>query len=142
MSYLRATDPYPLQSAEHNRLHEFYAHLAEGRLTTTRCLGCGRTAWPPRGFCAECCSDRYEWADLEATGAVRAFTIQEAGVPPGFPRPLVFAIVEVQGLRIFAPILDAEPARLRLGAPVRFTPMRVADGPDGSPRYLAAFLPA
>jgi len=139
VSYLRATDPYPLQSAEQNRLHEFYAHLAAGRLTTTRCNGCGRLDWPPRAFCPACASDAYEWVPLPHEGRLHAFTVQEGGVPPGFPRPLVFAIVEVEGLRLFAPILDADPARLALGARVVFNPMRVADGPDGSARHLVAF---
>ena len=50
MSYFRAIDPFPLESAEHNRLHEFYARLGAGTLVTTRCGGCGRTAWPPRNM--------------------------------------------------------------------------------------------
>ena len=49
MSYFRATDPFPLESAEQNKLHEFYAHLAAGRLVTSACRGCRRLAWPPRG---------------------------------------------------------------------------------------------
>ena len=50
MTYFRATDPFPLESADHTKLHEFYARLGEGRLVTTRCAACGTTAWPPRGF--------------------------------------------------------------------------------------------
>jgi uncharacterized OB-fold protein len=140
--YLRAVDPFPLQSADFNKLHEFYAYLAVERLTTTRCRGCGRIDWPPRGFCPACASDAYEWVDLPHLGRVHAFTVQEAGVPAGFPRPLVLAVVEVGGLRIFAPLLDvADPARLALGMPVRFTRIRVADEPGGRPRYLPAFVP-
>ena len=62
--YLRATDPLPLESPEFNKLHEFYAYLAVERLTTTRCKGCGRIDWPPRGFCPACTSDAYDWVDL------------------------------------------------------------------------------
>ena len=54
MTYFRATDPFPLESADHTKLHEFYTRLGEGRLVTTRCGACGATAWPPRGFCGEC----------------------------------------------------------------------------------------
>jgi uncharacterized OB-fold protein len=136
-------DPLPLESAEHNKLHGFYAHLAEGRLTTTRCRGCGRTDWPPRGFCPMCTSDAFDWVDLPQEGRIHGFSVQETGVPAGFPRPLVLAVVEVAGLRVFAPIVGvADPVALAVGAPVRFTAVRVADDPQGLPRYLPAFTPA
>ena len=46
LPYARVVDPLPLESPEHNKLHAFYAHLAEGRLTTTRCQDCRRIDWP------------------------------------------------------------------------------------------------
>jgi uncharacterized protein len=140
--YLRAVDPFPLESPEFNKLHEFYAYLAVERLTTTRCTACGRIDWPPRGFCPVCRADTFEWVDLPRAGRIHGFTVQETGVPAGYPRPLVFAMVEVGGLRIFTPLLEvADPARLRVGDPVRFTRVRVADDPHGRPRYLLAFTP-
>ena len=143
LPYARVVDPLPLESPEHNKLHAFYAHLAEGRLTTTRCRGCSRIAWPPRGFCPACTYDAFDWVDLPLDGRVHGFSIQETGVPAGFPRPLVLAMVEVSGLRVFAPLLEvADPAALEVGAHVRFAPVRVADDPQGQPRYLPAFTPA
>lgn len=141
MTYFRAVDPLPLQSVEHTKLHQFYTHLAAGRLTTTRCLGCGRLDWPPRGFCPECAGDAFEWVDLPREGTVHGFTVQETGIPAGFTSPLVFAIVKVGGLRLFAPVLTREPAALQVGARVRFVPVRVADEPKGAPRHLVAFEP-
>ena len=139
MSYFRATDPFPLETAEHNKLHEFYARLAAGRLSTTRCTACGHTAWPPRGFCGECASDAFEWVDLPAHGTIHAFTVQETGLPAGFEAPRVFAIVKIDGHRVFAIVRDVDPARLALGQRVRLAPLRVADDPTGNPRYLPAF---
>lgn len=140
--YLRAVDPLPLESAEFNKLHEFYAYLAAERLTTTRCRGCGRIDWPPRAFCPGCTSDAYEWVDLPHEGRVHGFTVQETGVPAGYPRPRVFAMVDVGGLRIFAPLLEVpDPTRLAVGMLVRFTRIRVADDPRGQARYLPAFTP-
>lgn len=139
MSYFRATDPFPLESADQNKLHEFYEYLAAERLVTTACKRCRGLAWPPRGFCPECASDQLDWVDLPHEGTIHAFSIQETGIPPGFTPPLVFAIVKVAGLRIFAPILRAEPAAVAIGTVVRFTPIRVADDPKGAPRHLVAF---
>jgi len=139
VSYFRATDPFPLETAEHNKLHEFYARLAAGRLSTTRCTACGHTAWPPRGFCGECASDAFEWVDLPAHGTIHAFTVQETGLPAGFEGPRVFAIVKVGAHRIFSILLDADPARVTLGQRVRLKPLAVAADPRGNPRWLPAF---
>jgi 3-hydroxybutyryl-CoA dehydrogenase len=140
-SYFRAVDPYPLESADHNKLAEFYRRLGEGRLSTTRCTGCARTAWPPRGFCSECASDQFEWIDLPAEGTIHAFTVQEAGLPTGFTGPRVFAIVKVDGHRVFSIVVDADPASVRTGQNVRLRPLRVEDDPKGEPRWLPAFTP-
>lgn len=141
MTYFRAIDPLPLQSAEHTKLHEFYEYLAAGRLVTSRCRACGRLDWPPRGFCPACVSDVFDWVDLPREGEVHGFTVQETGVPAGFRSPLVFAIVKVAGLRIFAPLLAADPSTVSLGARVRFSPVRGAPDPKGLPRHLVAFEP-
>ncbi len=142
MTYFRATDPFPLESAEHTKLHEFYARLAGGRLATTRCAGCGAVAWPPRGFCPDCTGDRFEWTDLPSEGTVHGFTVQEAGLPAGFPGPRVFAVVDVGGHRIFTIVTGADPASVRVGQRVRLAPLRVADDPRGAPRWLPAFTVA
>ena len=142
-TYFRAIDPFPLESADHTKLHEFYARLAEGRLVTTRCSACGATAWPPRGFCGGCASDAFEWIDLPREGVIHAFTVQDTGLPAGFDGPRVFAIVKIDALRIFAVVTGvADPATLRLGRRVRLAPIRVSDDPKGQPRWLPAFTPA
>jgi uncharacterized OB-fold protein len=142
MSYLRAVDPFPLESADHNKLHVVYTRLAEGRLSTTRCAGCGRTAWPPRGFCPECVSDRFEWVDLPSEGTIHGFTVQETGLPAGFEAPRVFAIVTLGGHRVFGIVRDVDPGKVAVGQRVTLAPLRVADGPRGEPRWLPAFRPA
>ena len=143
MTYMRAIDPFPLESAEHTKLHEFYARLAEGRLVTTRCAACGSTAWPPRGFCGACASDAFTWVELPGEGTIHAFTVQDAGLPAGFEGPRVFAIVKVNDLRIFAIVANvSDGSTVRVGQRVRLAPMRVADDPKGNPRWLPAFTPA
>ena len=139
MTYFRAVDPFPLESADDTKLHEFYRSLASGWLVTTRCLQCRTTAWPPRGFCGECASDRFEWVDLPGEGTIHAFTVQEAGLPAGFDGPRVFAILKVGGHRVFAALVNADMAALGIGQRVRLAPLRVADDPKGNARWLPAF---
>jgi uncharacterized OB-fold protein len=141
MTYFRAVDPFPLQSADHTKLHEFYERLGAGRLSTTRCAVCGREAWPPRGFCPDCASDRLAWIDLPAEGTVHAFTVQDTGLPAGFEGPRVFAVVKLGGHRIFTVLTGADPSSVRVGQRVRLAPIRVADEPKGAPRWLPAFTP-
>ena len=142
MTYFRAVDPFPLESADHTRLHEFYSHLGQGRLCTTKCAGCGAAAWPPRGFCPACTSDRFEWVELSGEGVIHGFTVQETGLPPGFDGPRVFAIVKVDGHRIFAIVRDVDPATVAIGQRVRLAPLRVDDDPKGNVRWLPAFVSA
>ena len=142
MSYFRATDPFPLEAADFTKLHEFYARLGQGRLSTTRCARCRTTAWPPRGFCAGCGSDEFVWADLPDEGIVHAFTVQETGLPAGFSGPRVFAIVKLGPHRIFSILVDADPARVTIGQRVRLKPLAVDPDPNGNPRWLPAFTPS
>jgi uncharacterized OB-fold protein len=96
--------------------------------------------WPPRAFCPACTSDAFEWTELPAAGRIHGFTVQETGVPPGFPRPLVLAVVAVGPVRIFAPLVGVgDLGRLAVGAPVHVRAVRVADDPHGQPRHLPAF---
>jgi uncharacterized OB-fold protein len=142
MSYLRAADPFPLEAPEFTKLHEFYARLGQGRLSTTRCTRCGRVDWPPRGFCPDCAGDAFEWVDLPAEGTVHAFTVQDTGLPAGFAGPRVFAIVTVGAHRVFGLIVGVDPARVTLGQRVRLSPLPVAADPNGNPRWLPAFTPS
>ena len=142
MSYLRAVDPFPLESAEFTKLHEFYTRLGRGTLSTTACAGCRRTAWPPRAFCPECGADAFDWVDLPAHGTVHAFTVQETGLPAGFTGPRVFAIVKVGEHRVFSILIDVDPATVALGQRVRLSPLAVAPDPKGNPRWLPAFTPS
>src|SRR5262249_34068554 len=121
-------------------LTEFYAALADGRLTTTECVTCGAAHFPPRpGFCPSCATgERPRWVELPSEGRIVEFTIQEAGTPPGFRPPIVFAVVEVGKVRLFTTV-TGNPAEIEIGSTVYLRPIRIADNPDGSPRYLPGF---
>jgi uncharacterized OB-fold protein len=142
VTYFRAIDPFPLESAEDTKLHDFYTRLGQGRLSTTRCTGCGRVDWPPRGFCPDCAGDAFEWVDLPDEGTVHAFTVQDTGLPAGFTGPRVFAIVKVGPHRVFSILLDADPARVTIGQRVRLRPLAVDPDPKGNARWLPAFTPS
>lgn len=138
-AYFRAVDPFPLQGGEHTRVARFYEALQEGRLLTTSCSDCDRRHWPPRVVCPVCLSDRLDWVELPKQGTLHVFTVQETGVPPGFPRPSIFAVVRVGELHIFTRLVDTPTAGLKRGAAVRLAPEAVQAGPDGEARCLPTF---
>jgi uncharacterized OB-fold protein len=65
--------------------------------------------------------------------------VQDTGLPPGFDGPRIFAIVKVDGLRVFTILTNADPERVKVGQRVRLAPLRVANDPKGAPRWLPAF---
>lgn len=113
------TDPVPLQTPDQNRIYTFYDNLREGRLTTTQCKDCSYIMWPPRVVCPECISDNLEWVGFPEPGRIYAFTVQENGNPPGFPPPMVYALIDFDnGKRIISPIVDCDPNEVEVGAEV------------------------
>jgi uncharacterized OB-fold protein len=137
--YLRASDPYPLQGEKSTRLAPFYEALRQGKLMTTVCGLCHQRHWPPRLICPSCVSDRLKWTELPTRGTIHAFTIQETGVPPGFPRPLIFAVVDLGGVRVFTRLVETDPAVVQRGVLVQLHPSLVNPDPQGAERYLPTF---
>jgi len=127
-----AFDFYPLQSAEHTRIHLFFENLKAGRLTTTKCAGCGTVLWQPRVVCPRCNGDAMEWVDLPKEGALFAFTVVLAGAPLGMEKdvPFVVAVVQLDGspIRVVARIDDAAYEDLHIGDPVALRVIRLPDG--------------
>ena len=127
-----AFDFYPLQGAEHTRIHPFFENLKAGRLTTTKCTVCGTLLWQPRVVCPKCNGDAMEWVDLPRDGTLYAFTAVLAGAPLGMEKdvPFVVAVVQLDGvpLKVVARVDDAKYEDLRLGDPVT---LRVIDLKDG-----------
>jgi uncharacterized OB-fold protein len=112
-------DPVPLQTKEQNRIYPFYEHLKRGRLTTTQCSQCDHISWPPRIVCPKCMSDQLDWVDFPDVGRIYAYTVQTAGNPPGFPSPLIYALIDFDsGVRIISPVVDCKPEEVEVGAEV------------------------
>jgi len=112
-------DPVPLEAKEFNRIYPFYDHLRQGRLTTTQCADCGHICWPPRIVCPQCISDRLDWVDFPEVGLVYAYTVQLNGNPPGFPPPMIYALIDFDnGVRIICPVVDCDPSEVEVGSEV------------------------
>ncbi len=138
--YFRALDPFPLQSKKNTRLAPFYDALRSQKLVTTSCPQCDQRHWPPRVVCPGCLSDQLDWIELPSQGTIHAYTVQDTGIPPGFPRPLIFAVVFIAGLRIFTRLVETEANQVERGRPVRLLPSAVGQDPEGDERYVPTFV--
>ncbi len=117
---------------------------AEGpRLLGGRCSSCAAVSFPRRPACNVCATGTTERWLLPATGSLWTFTVQ--GFAPKSP-PYVPAdefeafgvgyVEFAEELRVEGRLTVADPAALRIGAPMRVELLDVAD------RALYAFAPA
>jgi uncharacterized protein len=85
----------------------FYDALAEGRLVTTRCRGCGHLTFPPQGVCPRCWADEVEFEEIAAGGVLRSFTeVWTAPAPFADQVPYLIGIVDLDaGPRCAARVL-------------------------------------
>jgi len=125
-------DFFPLQTEKDSRLARFFARLAEGRLSTTRCPSDGRLMWPPRTVCPVCHREELEWVDLPGDGTIYAFSAVLAGAPLGMEADVPFAVglVDLAGapLRLFGRIEGRPWSDLKIGGRVRVEPYALDDG--------------
>jgi uncharacterized OB-fold protein len=131
---------FPQQYEDYNKLHQFYDLLREGRFTTTRCRNCGNVQWPPRTVCPACLGDLFDYVDMPKLGKVYAYTVQEAGVPPGYAAPLVYALVDFDnGIRIFTALIETRSDDVKTGADVEVVLREVSPDHLGRKRMLPFF---
>jgi uncharacterized OB-fold protein len=135
--YFVTTDVFPPEGKEQNKLYPFYEFLRKGRLTTTQCQNCGEISWPPRTICPKCLSNQLNWVDLPKKGKIRFFTVQLAGVPPGFEPPLIIALIDFEkNFSFMSRIVKADPEKLKVGDEVELEILHVKGD-----RVIHAFKP-
>lgn len=114
------------------------------RLVGRKCLRCGRIHYPPRPACPYCGSRELEEVELPRTGTLETYTVIYT-VMDGFKEkaPLVIGIVKLDnGVRVLAPITDADLEELRTGMRVEAVLRRIRrDGSDGLIGYGISFRP-
>lgn len=125
-------DFFPLEGEKETRLARFFARLAEGRLSTTRCPTDHLLHWPPRTACPRCHTETLEWVDLPEEGRIYAFSAVLVGAPLGMESEVPFAVglVDLDGapLRLFGRIEGRPWDALRVGDRVRTEPYPIGDG--------------
>ncbi len=143
VEFPRSMDFFDLQGEEYTEIHEFYANLRDGQLTTTECADCGATHFPPRIVCPECTGDELAYVDLPHEGELYSFTeVRGAGaLGVNEDTPFVTGIVDLGDVRLSARIDDAEYDDLAIGDRVRLKIIDI-EGPFDDERAFYRFVPA
>lgn len=138
----RLLDFYDFQTSADTRIHEFYANLRDGDLTTTQCADCGAVHFPPRVVCPECLGDDLTYVGLPERGELFAFSEVRAGAPLGMQDdvPFVIAIVDLGDVRLSARVDGASMDELEIGDPVELKVIDI-DGPADHERVWFRFEP-
>lgn len=93
----------------------FTESLKKGRLTTTRCLTCGKLIWPPSNICAKCVSNSTEWVDVSPFGKLIEFSESLMTTDPS-----IFGIVELDdNIRLLGKIHCESSSMLKKGMSVK-----------------------
>jgi uncharacterized OB-fold protein len=106
----------------------FWAGTAARELRVQRCGGCGARRHPPGPACPHCFADKPEYDVASGHGEVYSYVVHHHPPLPGRRLPVVVALVDLpEGVRMVGELLDADPPRVRIGAPVRVEFVRVDD---------------
>jgi uncharacterized protein len=106
------------QRGGHDRA--FWTGGAKGQLLIERCDKCPRWVHPPAGTCQKC-GGTLVTRPVSGHGTVLTYTVNSHAYNPSVPVPYVIAIVELieqNGLRLAANIVDCEPDSVACGMPV------------------------
>lgn len=113
----------------------FWELAADGILATQRCTNCGWRAYPPRMVCPRCLADPpdFEWSRVSGDGRLATWTIVRDALLPGFAASTPYVVAEVElveqeGLRVVARLVDVPEHELRIGIQVR---VGFVDGGEG-----------
>jgi len=106
----------------------FWAGTARRELRLQRCEACGRLRHPPGPACPECGSTRLDHVPAAGTGTVYSYVVHHHPPVPGRKCPFVIVLVDLpEGVRMLGELVGADPAEVRIGAPVRVDFVRVDD---------------
>ncbi|TAM69789.1 MAG: DNA-binding protein [Mycobacterium sp.] len=117
----------------------------EPRLIASRCESCSEITFPEQSSCPRCASQSVAREPVGPHGVLWTWTVQTFAPKPPFLatdsfEPFGVGYVELPGqLRVEARLTESDPARLRIGLPMKLTFVELPGHPD---RTTFAFEPA
>jgi uncharacterized OB-fold protein len=112
------------------------------RLVGSECGDCATRVYPPSDVCCECMAENMSPLAMGSAGTLYSYSVVHAA-PKGWTLPFVAAYVDLpEGVRVFAHIVDVDPADLAMDMPVEATIAVLGSDEQGNPVESYAFRPA
>jgi len=117
--------------ASQTKVSGFIGYLEMGKIFGTKCLDCGHLEFPPRAYCSQCLSGRWEWTQLSGECKLVTYTKVEAA-PSAFKEeaPYLLGLAEFsEGPKVFAWVDATIPeSDLKPGLALRLEPRKLSNG--------------
>jgi uncharacterized OB-fold protein len=92
----------------------------DGRLPIQRCADCGTLRHPPRPMCGHCQSLAWDAIDSAMAGEILSFTAVHYPQFPGYPTPVVCAVIRLdEGVNFVANLVDCTVDEVAIGQRVQ-----------------------
>jgi hypothetical protein len=117
----------------------FWEATARGELALCACGCCDRFLHPPLERCPEC-GGPTRFTPVSGDGSLHSYIVVHRAVVPGYRPGNVVALVDLveqEGLRIAAQLVDVHPEAIHIGMSLR---ARIVDLPGG-PYRIPVFAP-
>jgi len=126
--------PIPVPDADSEG---YWAAARAGTLAICRCVECKTWMVPPLERCRYC-NGRTAFEEVSGRGVIFSYIVVRHQAVPGHQVPYVVGIVELTeqaGLRLSG-VIQADPAAVSIGAPVRATMVDVGTSGFRAPEFL------
>ena len=122
-----AERPLPLPTED---TEAYWENCHKGRLTASKCGGCGHAFLPPARLCPKCLSGEVAMAPMSGRAKVYSFIVVHRPQHPAFfeEAPYLVAIVELEeGPRMHTRLTGVDPKDVRVGMEVEVHFQKVDD---------------
>ncbi|MEV0260774.1 OB-fold domain-containing protein [Streptomyces sp. NPDC050617] len=119
----------------------FWEYAARGELRVQTCAACDEPRFPPRPCCPHCQSFDSDWARMSGRGRIWSYVFPHPPLLPAYAEQAPYNAIVVEladaphirlaGNLVAAPdaaLNSVDPARLRIGAPVKAVFTELAEG--------------
>lgn len=110
----------------------FWEYAARGELRVQTCADCDALRFPPRPCCPNCRSFTARWQRMSGRGRIWSYVLPHPPLLPAYAEQpgynaIIVELAEAPRIRLVgnlvtaadAPLNSVDPARLRIGAPVK-----------------------
>lgn len=119
------TTSAPQHAAGAGPVEEYWKRAADGTFSLPTCTACGYRFLPPRLYCPSCGSESLGWTESDGAGQIYSYSVVARTTDTRFSAavPYVIALAELDdlsvGSRLYARVVDVDPAKVSVGRRVR-----------------------